>query len=108
MPRKSVSLYIQCSMRNLIISANVLVKLRDKHNVSVRELEQCFENKCGVYLEDTREDHQTDPATLWFVAPTNRDRLLKIVFMFIDGNVHVKSAFESDEDATQVYELHGK
>lgn len=103
-----MSLYIQCIMRNLIISANVLVKLRDKHDVSVREIEQCFENKCGVYLEDNREDHQTDPPTLWFVAPTNRDRLLKVVLMFFDGNVHIKSAFDADEASMQIYEAHGK
>ncbi|MCW5634953.1 MAG: ADP-ribosyl-(dinitrogen reductase) hydrolase [Rubrivivax sp.] len=95
-------------MRNLIISANVLVKLRDKHHVSVREIEQCFENKCGTYLEDTREDHQTDPPTLWFVAPTNGDRMLKVVFMFIDGNVHIKSAFDADRESIDIYNTHGK
>ena len=95
-------------MRNLIISANVLAKLKDKHDVSVREVEQCFENKCGVYLEDTREDHLTDPPTLWFIAPTNRERLLKVAFMFIDGNVHLKSAYDADEEATEIYEVKGK
>jgi uncharacterized DUF497 family protein len=95
-------------MKNLIVAAAVLVKLRDKHNVSVREIEHCFENLCGLYLEDSREDHQTDPPTLWFIAPTNRGRLLKIVFMFIDGNVHIKSAFEPEKEAVDFYEKHGK
>ena len=95
-------------MKNFIVSAGVLVKLRDKHNVSQREVEQCFENLCGVYLEDTREDHQTDPPTLWFIAPTNRGRLLKIIFMFIDGNVHIKSAFEPHQEAIDIYDQHGK
>ena len=39
-------------MVNLRISDAVLQKLRDKHNVTRREVEQCFENKCGLYLED--------------------------------------------------------
>ena len=30
---------------------------------------------------DTREQHRSDPPTLWFVAPTSQGRLLKIVFI---------------------------
>ena len=95
-------------MKNLIVSAGVLAKLREKHNVSEREIEQCFENLCGLYLLDEREDHQTDPATLWFVAPTNQGRVLKVVFMFVDGNVHIKSAFEPELEAINFYERNGK
>ena len=90
------------------MSAGVLAKLRDKHGVSLREVEQCFENLCGMYLEDTREDHQTDPPTLWFIAPTNQGRLLKVIFIFLDGNVHIKSTFEADHEAIDIYERHGK
>ena len=95
-------------MKNLIVSAGVLAKLRDKHGVTVREVEQCFENLCGIYIEDEREDNRTDPATLAFVAPTNQDRLLKVCFMFLDGNVHIKTAFEADEADIAYYEKHGK
>ena len=95
-------------MKNLVVSAGVLVKLRDKHNVAVREIEHCFENLCGIYLEDAREDHQTDPPTLWFIAPTNRGRMLKVVFMFIDGNVHIKTVFEPEQGAIDFYERHAK
>jgi uncharacterized DUF497 family protein len=95
-------------MPKLVVSSAVLVKLREKHNVTVREVEQCFENKCGTFLEDDREDHQTDPPTLWFIAPTNRDRLLKVVFMFIDGNVLIKSAFEPNEVEGRIYDKYGK
>lgn len=95
-------------MKNLIVSAGVLVKLRDKHNVTVREIEQCFENKCGLYLEDDREDNRTDPATLAFISPTNLGRLLKVVFIFLDGNVHIKSAFEPDADDIAFYDKNGR
>lgn len=91
-------------MKNLIISSTVLVKLKDKHQVSRREVEQCFENKCGTYLVDDREDHQTDPPTLWFIAPTNRGRLLKVIFIYIDGNVHIKSAYDADDSAIAIYD----
>ncbi len=95
-------------MKTLIVSASVLAKLRDKHGVTVREVEQCFENKCGLYLEDDREDNRTDPPTLAFVAPTNEDRLLKVVFIFLDGNVHIKTAFDPDADDIAFYDKHGK
>jgi len=95
-------------MKSLIVSSGVLVKLRDKHNVTVREIEQCFENLCGMYLEDDREDNQTDPATLAFVAPTNQGRLLKVVFIFLDGNVHIKTAFPPDAEDIEFYERNGK
>ncbi len=96
------------SMKNLIISAAVLLKLREKHSVSRREVEQCFENKCGSYIADDREEHRTDPATLWFIAPTNRDRMLKVVFIYLDGNVHLKSAYEADPDEIALYDQLGK
>lgn len=92
----------------LIVSAVILEKLRDKHGVSRREVEQCFENKCGMYLIDERADHQTDPPSLWFLAPTNEGRLLKVVFMFLDGNIHIKSAFEPEQDAITLYDEKGK
>jgi uncharacterized DUF497 family protein len=95
-------------MKNLILSAGVLAKLRDKHGITVREVEQCFENLCGEYLEDTREDNQTDPPTLWFVAPTNQDRLLKVIFVFRDGNVYLKSAFQADAISIAIYDKFGK
>ncbi|SEL13247.1 hypothetical protein SAMN05216359_105315 [Roseateles sp. YR242] len=95
-------------MLPLIISASVLTKLRDKHHVERREVEQAFENKCGSYLIDGREDHQTDPATLWFVAPTNKGRQLKVIFIFIDGNAHLKSAYTADADAISIYDEVGK
>ncbi|MGN6831108.1 ADP-ribosyl-(dinitrogen reductase) hydrolase [Paucibacter sp. M5-1] len=95
-------------MRSLIISAAVLAKLREKHDLNRREVEQAFENKCGLFLIDDREDHQTDPPTLWFIAPTNRNRLLKVIFIFIEGNVHLKSAYDAEPDAISIYEELGK
>lgn len=93
---------------NIIVSSAILLKLNDRHKVSRREIEQCFDNVCGKYLEDTREDHKTDPATLWFVAPTNHDRLLKIIFIYADGNVHIKSAYEPSRAVIDIYEKFGK
>jgi uncharacterized DUF497 family protein len=90
-------------MQNLRISQGVTDKLRDKHGVTRREVEQCFENKCGLYLEDDREDHKSDPPTLWFVAPTSKGRLLKIIFIYRDGQVQLRSAYEADHAAQSLY-----
>jgi uncharacterized DUF497 family protein len=91
-------------MINLRISDAVLEKLRNKHSVTRREVEQCFENKCGLYLEDDREDHKTDPPTLWFVAPTSTGRALKVIFIYRDGQVHLRSAYEADQAAQSMYD----
>ena len=95
-------------MRPIIISQQVIEKLRIKHDVHRREVEQCFENKVGNFLIDEREDHQTDPPSLWFIAPTNCDRLLKVICMFIDGNIHIKSAFDPDAEEISIYDEFGR
>ncbi len=95
-------------MRALVISPEILQKLQTKHSVTRREIEQCFDNRVGNYLEDDREEHRTDPPTLWFVAPTNCDRLLKVIFVYMDGNVYIKSAFDANEKVIALYERKGK
>jgi hypothetical protein len=80
----------------LIISPEVEEKLKTKHNVTTREVEQCFENLEGEYLEDDRPEHRTDPPTEWFIAPTNHGRLLKVVFVFEHGNTYLKTAHNAN------------
>lgn len=89
---------------NLRISDATLEKLKDKHQVTRREVEQCFDNKCGLFLTDDREDHRSDPPTLWFVAPTNQGRLLKVIFIYRDGAIHLRSAYDADESARRLYD----
>lgn len=95
-------------MRHLIISPALLEKLQKKHKVTRREIEQCFENRVGNFVEDPREEHRTDPPTLWFVAPTNCDRILKVICVFLDGNIYIKSAYPPSEAVVQMYERDGK
>ena len=90
-------------MQNLRISQTVLQKLLTKHGVTRREVEQCFENKCGLFLFDDREDHRTDPPTLWFVAPTHKGRQLKVIFIYREGQVHLRSAYEADQSTCMLY-----
>ncbi len=89
----------------LLISVAVEKKLSDKHRVTRREVEQCFENREGGFLKDTRERHRTDPPTLWFIALTNKNRELKIVFMQNGNDIHLKSAFEPNDQECKIYRL---
>ena len=91
-------------MNNLRISEATLKKLIDKHNVTRREVEQCFENKCGLFLQDDREDHKSDPPTLWFIALTSQGRPLKIIFIYRDGQLHLRSAYDADGAAQGLYD----
>jgi hypothetical protein len=95
-------------MLTLVISLSVQTKLALKHKVTEREIFQCFENKCGINLVDNREDHKTDPCTLWFISETNQGRLLKIAFMVVDGNFEIKTAFEPNDIEIRIYENLGK
>ena len=96
------------AMQNLRISSDTQEKLQSKHSVTRREVEQCFENKCGLYLHDDREEHRSDPPTLWFVAPTHSGRLLKVIFIYRDGQVHLRSAYNADADAQRIYDAHAR
>ena len=104
----SVASAAKPAIKNLRISDVILAKLHDKHSVTRREAEQCFENKCGQLLMDDREEHRSDPPTLWFVAPTNSGRLLKVIFIFKDGQVYLRSAYDANEAVQSLYEKHGQ
>lgn len=95
-------------MRVIIISPRIDQKLDEKHTVTVEEVDQCFDNKCGVNLIDDREEHRTDPPSLWFIAETNKGRLLKIIYVYRDGKYYIKSGFEPNKSDIQTYEDEGK
>ena len=87
----------------LVISQAVAKKLAEKHRVSRRELEQCFENRIGGLLLDTREEHRTDPPTLWFLAETDAGRRLKVAFVQRGELVFVKTAYDANDDEKEIY-----
>ena len=93
-------------MRHLIIASKVLEKLKNRHGVERSEVTQCFMNKSGKLLTDNRELRRTNPPTLWFIAATNRGRLLKIVYIQKMHEVHLKSAFEPNAVEIDIYRRH--
>ena len=95
-------------MRNLLISQGVLEKLNQKHHVERREVEQCFENIDGPLLVDNREEHKSDPQTMWFISRTNKDRVLKIAYIQRGSVVHLRTCYEPNEDEIKIYLSHIK
>mgnify|MGYP001615981562 CR=1 FL=1 len=95
-------------MRTIVISQRIDQKLDAKHTVTIEEVDQCFDNKCGVNLIDDREDNRTNPPSLWFIAETNKGRLLKIIYVYRDGKYFLKSAFEPGDADIHTYDSEGK
>ena len=54
---------IRFMLKNLIVTSDIREKLIEKHQVKEGEVHECFFNKEGPYLEDTEEDHRTEPPT---------------------------------------------
>lgn len=91
----------------LKISTRIQKKLREKHGVTHKELLECFENRRGADLFDTRAEHLTDPLTRWFLAYTNHCRLLKIVFIPRGDEMEIKSVYEPNGDEIRIYRKYG-
>lgn len=89
------------------ISDQVRQKLSDKHNVSEVEVHQCFANITGLLLTDSRERHRTDPPTVWFIAPTNKGRLLKVCYV-PRGDFHLRTCYPPNEEEIAIYRKYGK
>lgn len=91
----------------LIVSQAIRDKLTDKHHVKEDEVREAFMNIDpdidDPYLEDDEEEHRTDPPSYWFIAPTNRGRLLKVIFVLRDGSLYLKSAFDANAKSKRIY-----
>jgi len=87
------------------VSKRIAEKLNKKHKVTISEVWECFLNRTQGLLGDTRLDHRTEPPTLWFIAETDDERLLKIVFIELtDGTYEIKTAYEPNNNEVTIYE----
>lgn len=84
-------------------SSAVKQKLAEKHGVSLEEVQQCFANREGGLLEDTREDHKTDPPSQWFIAETDYGRRLKVVFILKNRDILLKTAYGPNQKEDTIY-----
>jgi hypothetical protein len=89
----------------LIITSVIAAKIErpDHGSLTRKEIEQCFENHCSGYCTDDREEHRTDPPTLWFVGETNQRRRLKVVFIQRDDDVVLKSAYPATQEIERIF-----
>lgn len=94
-------------MKNLVVSAAIQEKLKTRHSVELAEVRQCFLNRNGKLLQDDRALTKTNPPTLWFIAKTNKDRLLKIVYILKNRVVYLKTAYEPNAVELAIYQKHG-
>jgi len=92
---------------SIVISPKICAKLAAKHHVTPEEVEQCFANRNGKYILDTREQHETGSPTLWFIAETYYGRKLKVVFVNENGNNYIRTAFPPSPATIQNYLEHG-
>ena len=90
-------------MQNLVINPAIQGKLALKHGISRSDVEQCFLNRTRSYLIDNRLDHQTEPSTEWFISENDRGVLIKVVFIFDDGMIYLKSAFPPNSTEIRIY-----
>ena len=65
---------------HLVIYPPILIKLRDKHQVSPQEVEQAFLNRLGKLATETRPNNQGDSPRFWFISETDSSRRLKVVY----------------------------
>ena len=92
----------------LVISKKIEVKLRTKHSIEPAEVEECFYNRTKGSLIDNRENHKTKPPTEWFIAKTDNERLLKVIFVLENGKIYIKSCFDADSASIRIYERKAK
>lgn len=90
----------------LLISPSVRQKLQQPdHNVTDDEILEAFANSDGRVCTDTRAWHATNPPTRWFVAETDRGRMLKVMYVPLPtGVVEIKSAYTATPNVQRIFE----
>ncbi|QCR37967.1 ADP-ribosyl-(dinitrogen reductase) hydrolase [Nissabacter sp. SGAir0207] len=96
----------------LHVDAGIEHKITVAHGVSVDEVRECFYNRTGRLLYDTREKNLTVPVTQWFIAETNRGRWIKVCFIPCGegnpvGKPILKTAYPPNEQEISLYQKYG-
>ena len=92
----------------LVISPSVALKLGNKiPPVTREEILQCFANRTGIYLIDSREEHASDPPTRWFISGTYYGRKLKVVFIDKDTDIVIRTAYDPNSEELRIYKKYG-
>jgi len=93
----------------LLISQKVRAKLSDKEPpVSEEDIRQCFANRTGRFLTDTRAKNLSNPVTRWFIAETDFGRKLKICFVPLGDAIAIRTAYDPNAIELGIYTEHGE
>lgn len=93
----------------LCVSYKVRLKLSSKAPpVSENDICECFQNRTRTPIRDTRERHETDPPTMWFISENDYGQRLKVCFIEDGSNIHIKSAFTPNADEERIYAAKSK
>lgn len=87
----------------LKIAPSIRSKLASRHQVKESDVIECFANRDRGFLIDKREEHQTNPPSKWFIAETDYGKKLKVVFIELDGDIHIKTAYAANEEEIRIY-----
>jgi len=87
----------------IYISEKVKKKIIDKHSLTLDEVYEAISGRIAGYLEDTREEHKSDPPTYWFIGSTDFGKLIKIVFIYKDGSIIIRTAYEANHKELAIY-----
>lgn len=85
------------------ISSKVKKKIKDKHGLTLDEVFEAISGRLAGFLEDTREKHKSDPPTYWFIGSTDFGKLVKIAFIFKDGTMIIRTAYEANQRELAIY-----
>lgn len=88
----------------LVCSHRVELKLQTKHRVTIEEVYEAFADRPDYVVLDEREEHATDPPTVWFIASTNHGRLLKVVYVQKGPDVHLKTAYAPNDEEVRLFQ----
>ena len=55
---------------------------------------------------DLREDHLSDPPTLWFVAENDRGAKIKVVFIQKGIDIYIRTAYVANPVELEIYARH--
>lgn len=92
----------------LLISQGVRAKLSGKEPpVSEEDIIQCFANRSGRELVDTRADNLTNPLTRWFIAETDFGRKLKVCYVPLPHGIQIKTTYEPNAEELRIYSKYG-
>jgi hypothetical protein len=96
-------------VEQLYIHRDIVSKCLIKHNVSESEINEAWQSYDGMVLvADDREEHRTNPPTIWFVARTVGGRKLKVIVVIdTDGIGYLKSAYEANQRVINLFRSMG-